>query len=148
MKIAVTSAGGKLGAAIVNQLTKEIGEENVIALEPTPERAGQLGVEFRKADYNQPEQLKAALAGVDEVLLVSGMDEPQKRIQQHRNVIEAAKFSGVKKIEYTSIVGDEQISAFGPVVQSNRQNEKDVQNSGLECVIGRNRIYLEPDLEY
>jgi NAD(P)H dehydrogenase (quinone) len=63
-------------------------------------------------------------------------------------VIEAAKFSGVKKIEYTSIVGDEQNSAFGPVVQSNRQNEKDVQNSGLECVIGRNGIYLEPDLEY
>lgn len=76
------------------------------------------------------------------------MDEPQKRILQHKNVIEAAKQNGVKKLVYTSIVGDENENAFSPVVQSNRQTEKDVQASGLQWVIGRNGIYIEPDLEY
>ncbi|SFR85619.1 SDR family oxidoreductase [Maribacter stanieri] len=148
MKIAVTSASGKLGASIVKHLINLIGKENVIGIARTVEKAAYLGVEIRKGDYNSREDFNSALQGVDAVLLVSGMDEPQKRIQQHRNVIAAAKQNGVKKIVYTSIVGDEDKNAFSPIVQSNRQTEKDVQASGLQWVIGRNGIYIEPDLEY
>ncbi len=148
MKIAVTSASGQLGAAIVKALIQEIGKENVIAIARTPEKAKQLGVEVRKGDYNKREDFDSALKGVDKVLLISGMDEPQKRIQQHRNVIEAAKTKGVKKIVYTSIVGDDEKNAFSPIVQSNRQTEEDVCTSGLQWAIGRNGIYIEPDLEY
>lgn len=148
MKIAVTSASGQLGAAIVQQLVKEIGKDNVIGIARTPEKAKHLGVEIRKGDYNHRQDFEKALQGVDAVLLVSGMDEPQKRIPQHRNVIEAAKGNGVKKIVYTSIVGDEHTTAFSPIVSSNRQTEKDIQKSGLQWVIGRNGIYIEPDLEY
>ena len=148
MKIAVTSASGKLGASIVKHLVNLIGKDNVIGIARTPEKAAHLGVEIRKGDYNSREQFDAALSGIDTVLLVSGMDTPDKRIVQHRNVIEAAKQNGVKKIVYTSIVGAEEGNAFSPIVQTNRQTEKDVQNSGLEWVIGRNGIYIEPDLEY
>lgn len=148
MKIAVTSASGQLGAAIVKALIKEIGKENVIAIARTTSKAEHLGVEVRKGDYTKPEDFEIALKGVDKLLLVSGMDEPKKRIQQHRNVIDAAVSKGVKKIVYTSIIGDEANTAFSPVVQSNRQTEKDVINSGLDYVIGRNGIYIEPDLEY
>ncbi|WP_282031424.1 SDR family oxidoreductase [Winogradskyella eximia] len=148
MKIAVTSASGKLGASIVKHLVNLIGKDNVIGIARTPEKAAHLGVEIRKGDYNSREQFDAALSGIDAVLLVSGMDEPDKRIVQHRNVIEAAKQNGVKKIVYTSIVGAEENNAFSPIVQTNRQTEKDIQNSGLEWVIGRNGIYIEPDLEY
>ncbi|HDZ05981.1 hypothetical protein LCGC14_0121740 [marine sediment metagenome] len=148
MKIAVTSASGKLGASIVKHLINLIGKENVIGIARTVEKATYLGVEIRKGDYNSREDFNSALQGVDAVLLVSGMDEPQKRILQHKNVIEAAKQNGVKKLVYTSIVGDENENAFSPVVQSNRQTEKDVQASGLQWVIGRNGIYIEPDLEY
>tara|TARA_R110002033_G_scaffold10001_2_gene32932 strand:+ start:1348 stop:2211 length:864 start_codon:yes stop_codon:yes gene_type:complete len=148
MKIAVTSASGKLGASIVKHLVNLIGKDNVIGIARTPEKAAHLGVEIRKGDYNSREQFDAALSGIDAVLLVSGMDTPDKRIVQHRNVIEAAKQNGVKKIVYTSIVGAEENNAFSPIVQTNRQTEKDIQNSGLEWVIGRNGIYIEPDLEY
>lgn len=148
MKIAVTSASGQLGSAIVKALIQEIGKENVIGIARTPKKAAHLGVEVRKGDYNSREEFNEALKGVDKVLLVSGMDEPQKRIRQHRNVIEAAKQNGVQKIVYTSIVGDEKNTAFSPVVQSNRQTEEDIRNSGLDFVIGRNGIYIEPDLEY
>ncbi|WP_203458828.1 SDR family oxidoreductase [Lacinutrix sp. WUR7] len=148
MKIAVTSASGKLGASIVKHLVHLIGKENVIGIARTPEKAVHLGVEIRKGDYNSREQFDGALNGVDTVLLVSGMDTPDKRIIQHRNVIEAAKQNGVQKIVYTSIVGAEEGNAFSPIVQTNRQTEKDIQNSGLNWVIGRNGIYIEPDLEY
>ena len=148
MKVAVTSGSGQLGSAIVKALIKEIGKENVIAIARTPERAKHLGVEVRKGDYDQAEDLDVALKGVDKILLVSGMAEPQRRVQQHRNVIETAKKNGIKKIVYTSIVGDEENTAFHHVVKSNRQTEEDVRNAGLDWVIGRNGIYIEPDLEY
>tara|TARA_R110002096_G_scaffold270305_1_gene464197 strand:- start:1005 stop:1874 length:870 start_codon:yes stop_codon:yes gene_type:complete len=148
MKIAVTSVSGQLGASIAKALIKEIGKENVIGIARTPEKAKHLDIEIRKGDYNSRTDFDAALKGVDKVLLVSGMDQPQKRIQQHRNVIEAAKLNGVQKIVYTSIVGDEENTAFSPVVQSNRQTEEDVRSSGLQWIIGRNGIYIEPDLEY
>ncbi|MDO7136817.1 SDR family oxidoreductase [Algibacter lectus] len=148
MKIAVTSANGKLGSTIVENLIELVGKEHVIGIARSPEKAKHLGIEIRKGDYNSREEFDAALQGIDVVMLLSGMDEPDKRIQQHRNVIDAAVSNGVKKIVYTSIVGDEKNTAFSPVVQSNRQTEKDVQNSGLDYAIGRNGIYIEPDLEY
>lgn len=147
MKIAVTSASGALGATIINHLISEIGKENVMGLARTPKNAEHLGVEIRKGDYNKPEDLKESLLGVDAVLLVSGNDKPENRIQQHRNVIEAAQYCGVKKLVYTSVEGDGE-HGFNAVVKSNRQTEEDLKNSGLNWAIGRNNIYIEPDLEY
>lgn len=148
MKIAVTTASGKLGSAIIRQLIKEIGKDNVTGIARTPEKASHLDIEIRKGDYDSLEDFFKALKGIDTVLIVSGMDEPQKRILQHRNIIEAAKANGVKKIVYTSIIGDKVETAFSPIIRSNRQTEQDVKDSGLDWVIGRNGLYIEPDLEY
>ena len=148
MKIAVTAANGQLGSAIAQQLIEDIGPDQVIAIARTPSKAEFLGIEVRKGDYNSRADFDAALRGVDAVLLVSGKDAPDKRIPQHRNVIEAAKANGLQRIVYTSIIGDEGGTAFNPIVKSNRQTEEDVRNSGLEWSIGRNSIYSEPDLAY
>lgn len=148
MKIAITAASGKLGGEIVKATVALTTKDDVIALARTPERAGHLGVEVRPGDYNDKVALEQSLKSVDVVLLVSGMDAPDKRIEQHRNVIDAAKKNGVKKIVYTSVQGAEENTAFSPIIQSNRQTEQDVISSGLEWVIGRNGIYIEPDIEY
>lgn len=148
MKIAVTTASGNLGSTIIKHLVQEIGEENVVGIARTPDKAKHLGVEIRQGDYNSKADFDIALKGIDAVLLVSGMDHPDKRIQQHRNVIDAAKENGVKKIVYTSIFGADEGNAFSPIVASNRQTEDDVRSSGLQWAIGRNGIYIEPDLEY
>ncbi|MBU2883090.1 SDR family oxidoreductase [Psychrosphaera sp. B3R10] len=148
MKIAITAASGQLGSHIVKALADMVPQSNVIALARTPEKAKHLGIEVRPGDYNDRYQLEQSLQSVDSLLLVSGMDAPDKRIGQHQNVIQAARNAGVKKIVYTSIQGAEQNTSFSPVVQSNRQTEKDVSESGLQWVIGRNGIYIEPDIEY
>lgn len=101
-----------------------------------------------KGDYNSKEEFLLALKGIDALLIVSGMDNPDKRIVQHRNIIEAAKENGVKKIVYTSIIGAPEGNAFSPIVASNRQTEEDVKSYGLQWAIGRNGLYLEPDLEH
>ena len=148
MKIAVTAASGHLGAAIVKATIELAGLDSVVAVARTPDRAKALGVEVRPGSYDDRSALEQAFAGIDTVLLVSGMDAPDKRIGQHRNVIEAAKAAGVRKLVYTSVQGPLADSAFSPIVQSNRQTEEDLKASGLDWVIGRNGIYIEPDVEY
>jgi NAD(P)H dehydrogenase (quinone) len=148
MTIAVTAVSGQLGGAIARDLIKTSTGETIIGLARTPANAKGLGIEIRSGDYRQPEQLRASLKGVDTLLLVSGMDAPDARIQQHRNVIDAAKAASVQKIVYTSIQGAEDGTAFSLIVQSNRQTEADLRASGLAYAIGRNGIYIEPDVEY
>lgn len=148
MKIAVTTAGGGLGSAIIEQLKSELPTENIIGLARTPHKAAHLGVDIRPGDYGKPEDLESSLQGVDAVLLVSSMNDPQERIGLHRNVISAAKNAGVKKIVYTSIFGEELDFGFNPIIASNRQTEADIRESGLHWVNGRNGLYIEPDVEY
>lgn len=147
MSIAVTAASGRLGGEIARALLGMDTTSQVVALARTPEKAAGLGIEVRPGDYSDRVQLTSSLSGVDTLLLVSGNEAPDARIQQHRNVITAAKAAGVRKIAYTSVQGADEGTAFSPVVQSNRQTEADVRDSGLEWVIGRNGIYIEPDVE-
>ena len=148
MKIAVTAASGQLGTAIVEATSRLVGQDSVIAVARTPDKAKTLGVEVRAGSYDDRSALEQAFKGIDTVLLVSGMDAPDRRIVQHRHVIEAAKAAGVRKMVYTSVQGPLTDSAFAPIVQSNRQTEEDLKASGLDWVIGRNGIYIEPDVEY
>ena len=148
MRYAVTAVSGQLGQEIARKLIERTDHASVIGLARTPGNATALGIEVRPGDYDQPDALRTSLAGVDALVLVSGMAPPEDRIGQHRNVIEAAKAAGVAKIVYTSIQGPEVGTAFSPVVQSNRQTEADIRASGLDWTIGRNGIYIEPDVEY
>ena len=148
MKIAVTSASGPLGNAIIQELEQHLGASGLIALARTPENVKMTHIEARPADYLKPDELDMAMKDVDVVVLISGNDEPHKRIHQHRNVIEAAKANGVSKIIYTSIIGKEDESDFAPIVVSNRKTEADIRDSGLGWVIGRNGLYIDADLEY
>ena len=148
MKIAITAANGQLGTEVIKASFTLLSKENVIGLARTPDKAKNLGIEIRPGDYDDKDVLEKSLQYVDTLLLVSGMDAPEKRIEQHRNVIRAAQNSGVKKIVYTSVQGAEANTAFSPVIQSNRQTEQDIRSSGLDWVIGRNGIYIEPDIEY
>ncbi|UTW61589.1 NAD(P)H-binding protein [bacterium SCSIO 12741] len=147
MKIAVTAASGQLGGSIVRELLQN-GKHEVVAVARTPEKVDMPGVEVRKGDYAQPTDWPEALKEVDAVLIVSANGEPGQRIGWHRNIIEGAKQSGVQKVVYTSIIGPSSGGAFSPIVQSNRQTEEDIQNSGLDWAIGRNGLYIEPDFEY
>ena len=152
MRISVTAATGQLGRqAVLALLDLGVPAEDLVAVARTPTKANDLaerGVTVRAGDYDRPDQLKAALQGVDVVLLVSGMAPPDARVKQHRNVISAAQAAGARKMVYTSVQGPEEGTAFSPIVQSNRQTEADVRASGLAWSIGRNGIYIEPDVEY
>lgn len=95
MKIAITAASGYLSTEIVKATVALLTKHNVIGLAWTPEKAKHLGIEIRSGDYNDKSPLEQSLKDIDPLLLVSGMDAPEKRITQYRNVIEAAKNAGI-----------------------------------------------------
>jgi NAD(P)H dehydrogenase (quinone) len=103
MTIAITGATGQLGRLVVNTLKAKVPTADIVALARSPAKAADLGVAAREADYAKPETLDRALAGVDTLLLISSSEIGQ-RATQHRNVIDAAKKAGVKRIVYTSLL--------------------------------------------
>ena len=102
-KYGITGATGQLGRFVVAGLTSKVNEGSVVALVRTPEKAKALAGEARAFDYDQPEILGRALAGIDTLLLISS-NEIGQRVAQHKNVIAAAKAAGVKRIVYTSLL--------------------------------------------
>ena len=63
MTIAVTAATGQLGRLVLESLKTRTPAANVVALVRSPEKARDLGVEVREADYDRPETFDRALAG-------------------------------------------------------------------------------------
>ena len=95
MIIAITGASGHLGRLVVPRLRAALPTTDIVALARSPEKAADLGVAVRAADYDKPDTLDAALAGADTLLLISSSDIG-RRVEQHTNVIAAAKGAGVK----------------------------------------------------
>lgn len=102
MTVAITGATGQLGRLTIAKLKTLLPAGQIVALARSPEKAD-LGVETRAFDYDRPETLAPALAGVERLLLISS-SEVGKRAPQHRAVIEAAKAAGVGEIVYTSLL--------------------------------------------
>ncbi|MBV9789860.1 MAG: SDR family oxidoreductase [Chloroflexi bacterium] len=139
-KIAITGATGHLGRLVVDKLKANVPAENIVALARTPEKAADLGVTVREADYNQPETLDQALAGVDTLLLISGSEVGQ-RVDQHHNVIQAAKKAGVQRIVYTSLLRAD--TSPLSLAAEHYATEEDLQASGIAFTILRNGWYTE-----
>jgi NAD(P)H dehydrogenase (quinone) len=105
MKIGVSGASGKLGQGVLRELAARAQGHNIIAMSRTPEKTGS-GVEGRLGDYDQPETLAQAYAGLDRLLLIPTSDQrPGKRGEQSVTAIQAAVQAGVKHIVFMSAAG-------------------------------------------
>lgn len=142
-RLLVTGAGGQLGRLVVEHLLQLVPATQIIATVRNADSASGLaefGVDVRIADYNRPETLDAALAGVDRVLLVSSSALGQ-RVAQHRAVIEAASRAGVGLLAYTSVLQAD-TSPLG-LAGEHRETEDILRASGLPFVLLRNGWYTE-----
>ncbi|MCG7587634.1 SDR family oxidoreductase [Photobacterium sp. OFAV2-7] len=141
--IVVTGASGQLGHQVIKHLIGKIDSSQIIAAVRTPEKASDLsalGVQVREADYSKPDTLKTAFEGADKILLISSSELGQ-RVEQHRNVIEAAKNEGVSLIAYTSLLHAD-TSPLG-LAGEHIETEKELTQSGIPFVLLRNGWYTE-----
>jgi NAD(P)H dehydrogenase (quinone) len=142
----VTGASGQLGRRVI-ELLLEAQAGTIIAATRSPEKLtdfSQQGVITRYADFNEPDSLAEAFAGVDRLLLIStdALGEPGLRLKQHRAAIKAAEATGVSHVVYTSLVNPEPGSAvlFAP---DHYGTEQALADSQLNWTILRNNLYAD-----
>ena len=141
--IVVTGATGQLGRLVIASLLKKMPAAEIVAAVRNVEKAkdlAALGVQVRKADYNEPASWNAALQGADKVLLISS-SEIGRRVAQHRNVIDAARRADVKLLAYTSVLHAD-TSVLG-LAGEHRDTEAAIRASGLPYIFLRNGWYTE-----
>ena len=109
MKIGVSGASGHLGRAVVSELLRRSGGQEVVAITRTPE--GIAGpAQGRFGDYDRPESLAKAYAGLDRLLIISTVaPEPGRRGAQNVAAIDAAVKAGVKHVVFMSATGTRQM---------------------------------------
>lgn len=141
MTIAITGASGQLGRAAIQFLKSRVDPSQIVALARDPAKVADLGVAARAFDYFlQAADLAPALAGVETLVLISSSDF-NDRVSQHRNVIEAAKAAGVRRILYTSILKADASPML--IAQDHRATEAIIATSGLTATVLRNGWYSE-----
>src|SRR5271167_1836390 len=105
MKIGVSGASGQLGRAVVSELLQRPGGREVVAITRTPETVSG-PAQGRFGDYDRPESLEAAYAGLDRLLVITTVDPvPGRRAAQNVAAIDAAVKAGVGHIVFISAVG-------------------------------------------
>ena len=143
--ILITGATGHLGSATITSLLKKLPPAQIAALVRDESKAAglaALGVSIRVGSYDDPASLDQAMWGIEKVLLIAGTDEA-KRLQQHQNVVNAAKKAGVSFIAYTSRALKDRATLVNRLMEGHFQTEDIIRASGLRYALFRNILYLD-----
>ena len=134
----VTGASGHLGRRVIELMQNS--EDPVISGTRTPDAIPGA----RLVDFDRPETLDRAFAGVDRLLIISTdtIGVPGKRLTQQRNAVAAAKRAGVKHLVYTSMPNPEGsvVTALAP---DHEGTEQAIIDSGITYTILRNNLYFD-----
>ncbi|MGU3472852.1 SDR family oxidoreductase [Paenibacillus sp. D51F] len=147
MKMLVTGATGNLGTLVVETLLKSIPASHLAVSVRNPEKAEGLrarGVEVREGDFDRPETLDSAFAGIDRLLIISADGDNETRIRQHTNAVAAAERAGVKFIAYTSATNANESKLF--LAEVHRVTEEAIVKTGIPYSFLRNNWYLENEI--
>ena len=145
--ILITGATGHFGTATINSLLeKGISASDITALVRDEDKAAGLkekGIQIKIGDYHNYDSLKEALKGVEKLLLVPSSDL-NERLQQHKNVINAAIENGVKQIAYTSIDIDSFTESVIPLVSQIHSDTADfLKESGVPYTLLNDTLYAD-----
>lgn len=143
--ILVTTATGHLGSATIDFLFQQnIPAGQITGLVRDTKKAQQLlqkGISVRQGDYFDAASLEGAFQGVDTLVFISS-GTIDKRVEQHTNVVNAAKAAGVKHIIYSSALKTNPNMKFTPGID-HFYTEEMIKQSGLSYTILRNTFYTD-----
>ncbi len=144
MTIAITGAAGQLGRLTAQLVLDRVPADEVVLVTRRPDAITDLagaGASVRDGDFDAPDSLPAAFAGVERLLLIS-TDVLGNRVAQHTAAIDAAAAAGVGHVLYTSIVN---AGSELPLVVSHEHGatEDAIRARGLRWTALRNGIYAE-----
>lgn len=140
MTIALTGVTGNIGGAVARAL---VGRGTPFrALVRDASRAPALaGADVAVAPYGDGDAARAALDGVDLLLMVSAA-ESADRLEQHRTFVRAAADAGVQHVVYTSFVGAAADATF-TLGRDHWATEEAVRGTGMAHTFLRDSFYLD-----
>ena len=137
--VAVTGATGQVGGRVSARLAAKGMRHRVLARHPGRLLPSDLVEVAAFEGYDDEAGLRAAFAGVDDVVLVSAHEHPD-RVGLHRTVVEAAAAAGVQRVVYVSFLGAAPDATF-TYARDHWHTEQLLRESGLAWVALRDSLY-------
>ena len=138
MSLVISGASGQLARSVIDALDDP---SQLILVTRDPDALDVPGAQVRHGDWERSETLKAAFAGGEKLLLISG-PKVGERVPGHKAAIDAAVAAGVRSIAYTSIVNPSDSNPIA-VAAEHRATEEHLRASGLGWTMLRNSIYAD-----
>jgi len=143
-RLVISGASGHLGRRVAELALANVAPERLILVTRTPDALVDLvarGVTVRSGDFAEPASLRSAFAGGQRLLLVSATDL-ERRVEQHRGAIDAARAAGVKHVIYTSGLAPQPPNP-AVVAPSHYATEQALASSGMAWTVLRNSLYAD-----
>jgi NAD(P)H dehydrogenase (quinone) len=139
-QLAITGATGGIGSRVARRLADRGVSQRLVVRDPA--RAPALpDTTVAQAAYGDDEAMRAALAGVHTLLLVSAT-ESEDRIARHLSAVDAAAAAGVSRIVYTSFVGAGPDATF-TLARHHWRTEEQIRSSGVAYTFLRDSLYQD-----
>ena len=140
--ILVTGATGRTGSGVVAGLAARDVEARALVVDPAEAAEAGLppSVEVVVGDYERPETLGRAMAGVDRVFLVA--PGSPRLVEHETNVIEAAVRAGVDRVVKVSGLGAAHDSSFS-ITRWHAEAERRLRESGLGLTVLRPNFFMQ-----
>lgn len=140
MTIAVTGATGYVGGRVARLLAAQGVPQTLVVRDPA--KAPFLeGATVAVAAFADGDAVRAALTGVDLVLMVSAGEAPDRRAQ-HRTFVDAAAAAGVGHLVYLSFVGAAADSTF-TLGRDHWATEEHIRGTGLRYTFLQDNLYAD-----
>lgn len=151
MRYIITGCDGQLSGRVANNVLKEVPGEQLIFTCPSLDRLPAekkkaweaQGISVKQANYDNKEEMVRAFEGGGRIYFISSIINGPKRVQQHKNVIDACKEAGIQHITYTSFLGANREGYHQYVLEDHRPTEAYLRTSGIDYNIMRNNLYME-----
>ncbi|KAJ5652473.1 hypothetical protein N7507_009899 [Penicillium longicatenatum] len=148
LKYLITGGTGGLGAHVLSYLSANVPASEYAASSSNEASRSQYedrGIAFRVLNYDHPKILESALQDVENLFFVSSnTHDPQWRIRQHQNVVDAAKTVGVQHIWYTSLsFGGLESNSKANLMEGHLMTEEMLRKSGLNFTSIREGPYAD-----
>ncbi|MFC1438926.1 SDR family oxidoreductase [Streptacidiphilus sp. N1-10] len=148
--IIVTGATGQLGRRTVELLLQRVPADRIGVSVRDPRKAQDLadrGVRVRQGDFDDPDSLRHAFEGAEQLLLVSLDRTGEECVTGHRAAVDAAVQAGVGRILYTSQMGAAHDSRF-QACRDHAATEDLLRATGLPWTALRNGFYASSALQF